>query len=113
MDQEILHFWFEELEPANWWQKDENLDRLILTRFAAVHGQAARCELFAWRSRAEGRLAEIIVLDRQKERDRIIRKLLDADEHEPLLYHALFNNGKSKNRQIARIILEHALSGNN
>lgn len=55
--------------------------------------------------------AEIVVLDRQKERDRIIRKLLDAVEHEPLLYHALFNNGKSKNRQIARIILEHALSG--
>lgn len=63
MDQEILHFWFEELEPADWWQKDENLDRLILTRFAAVHGRAARCELFTWRSRAEGRLAEIIVLD--------------------------------------------------
>jgi len=54
--------------------------------------------------------AEIIVLDRQKERDRIIRKLLDADERAPLLYHAIFNNGKSKNRLIARTILEHALA---
>jgi cytidylate kinase len=54
--------------------------------------------------------AEIVVLDRQKERDRIIRKLLNADEHEPLLYHALFNNGKTKNQQIARVILEHALA---
>lgn len=54
--------------------------------------------------------AEIIVLDRQKERDRIIRKLLNADEHNPLLYHAIFNNGKSKNRLIAKAILEHALS---
>ncbi|MCM2265786.1 MAG: cytidylate kinase-like family protein [Desulfuromonadales bacterium] len=53
--------------------------------------------------------AEIIVLDRQKERDRIIRKLLDANEHEPLHYHAIFNNGKSKNQQIARAIIEHAL----
>ncbi len=53
--------------------------------------------------------AELIVLDRQKERDRIIRKLLNADEHNPLLYHAIFNNGKSKNRLIARVILEHAL----
>jgi hypothetical protein len=53
--------------------------------------------------------AEIIVLDRQKERDRIIGKLLNADEHNPLLYHAIFNNGKSKNRLITRVILEHAL----
>lgn len=53
--------------------------------------------------------AEIIVLDRQKERDRIIRKLLDADEHAPLLYHAIFNNGKFKNQEIARIIIDHVL----
>jgi cytidylate kinase len=53
--------------------------------------------------------AEIIVLDRQKERDRVIRKLLNADEHNPLLYHAIFNNGKNKNRLITRVILEHAL----
>jgi len=55
--------------------------------------------------------AEIMVLDRQKERDRVIRKLLDADEHAPLLYHAIFNNGKIKSRQIARIISEHVLNG--
>lgn len=55
--------------------------------------------------------AEIMVLDRQKERDRIIRKLLDADEHAPLLYHAIFNNGKIKSRQIARIISDHVLNG--
>lgn len=54
--------------------------------------------------------AEIVVLDRQKERDRIIRKLLNANEHEPLLYHLIFNNGKTKNRLIAKVILEHALS---
>ena len=53
--------------------------------------------------------AEIIVLDRQKERDRIIRQLLNADEHNPLLYHAIFNNGKTKNQVIVRTILEHAL----
>ena len=53
--------------------------------------------------------AELVVLERQKERDRIIRKLLNADEHEPLLYHAIFNNGRTKNQLIARVILEHAL----
>ena len=55
--------------------------------------------------------AEIVVLDRQKERDRIIRKLLDADEHEPLLYHAIFNNSKLKNKQIAHMIAGHVFSG--
>jgi cytidylate kinase len=54
--------------------------------------------------------AEIVVLDRQKERDRIIRKLLNADEHDPLLYHVIFNNGRTKNQQIAKVILEHALA---
>lgn len=55
--------------------------------------------------------AELTVLDQQKERDRVIRRVLDADEHDPLHYHALFNNGKMKNTQIARLILDHALGG--
>jgi len=64
----------------------------------------------ARRAKISKQEAEVVVLDRQKERDRIIRKLLNADEHNPLLYHAIFNNGKTKNPQIARIIIEHALS---
>lgn len=63
MMNEILQFWFEELEPSQWWVKDEDLDRRIYDRFAEVHTQAARCELFAWRNTADGRLAEIIILD--------------------------------------------------
>ena len=63
MTDEILHFWFEELEPSQWWVKDEDLDRLIAERFAEIHKQATRCELFAWRENADGRLAEIIILD--------------------------------------------------
>jgi len=55
--------------------------------------------------------AETVVQEQQRERDRIIRKLLNADLNDPLLYHAIFNNGKSRNAQIARVILEHALGG--
>jgi hypothetical protein len=54
--------------------------------------------------------AEIIVVDKQKERDKIIRKILDADEHHPLYYHALFNNAKVNNRQIANIIAKYTLT---
>ena len=63
MHQEINKFWFKELEPKQWWVKDTKLDRLIIDRFSDVHARATRCELFGWRKSAEGRLAEIIVLD--------------------------------------------------
>ncbi|WP_313951340.1 DUF924 family protein [Accumulibacter sp.] len=59
----VLAFWFEEATPAQWWAKSAAFDRLVETRFAAVHAAARRGELYAWRSSADGRLAEIIVLD--------------------------------------------------
>ena len=63
MYRKVLTFWFEELTPAQWWAKDLALDRLITTRFSELHTRAARDELFVWRGTAEGRLAEIIILD--------------------------------------------------
>lgn len=61
--QTVLKFWFEQLKPAQWWRKDEELDAQITEKFAPVHGAANNGELFTWRVSAEGRLAEIIVLD--------------------------------------------------
>jgi uncharacterized protein (DUF924 family) len=63
MQNEILRFWFEEVDPSKWWAKDEAFDQMIRARFSEVHARAARCELFEWRADARGRLAEIIVLD--------------------------------------------------
>jgi uncharacterized protein (DUF924 family) len=60
---EILHFWFDEIEPAKWWVKDDAFDQLIRGRFSMLHSRATRCELFGWRAEAGGRLAEVIVLD--------------------------------------------------
>jgi len=59
----VLSFWFEELSPKQWWAKSEVFDEVIRTRFGDVHRAAKACELYAWRQHAEGRLAEIIVLD--------------------------------------------------
>jgi uncharacterized protein (DUF924 family) len=61
--QSVLHFWFDEIESKKWWVKDAAFDQLIRERFGDVHAKAARGELFSWRKMAEGRLAEIIVLD--------------------------------------------------
>jgi uncharacterized protein (DUF924 family) len=63
MYEEVLTFWFEEIEPALWWKKDASFDALLIERFSALHARACRCELYAWRSEPGGRLAEIIVLD--------------------------------------------------
>lgn len=63
MYQEVLHFWFSELEPKQWWIKDEKLDALIKTRFAKIHAEANAGELFSWRTTPLSSLAEIIVLD--------------------------------------------------
>ena len=60
---DVLSFWFTELTPAQWWKVDPELDVLISNRFAALHAAALAAELQDWRSSAEGRLAEIIVLD--------------------------------------------------
>jgi uncharacterized protein (DUF924 family) len=61
--QSPLQFWFDELTPKQQFVKDPALDEAMRTRFGATLEAAARCELFAWRDSAEGRLAEILVLD--------------------------------------------------
>jgi len=60
---DILHFWFEEIDAKQHFKKDDAFDALIRSRFLAVHRAACACELYAWRASAQGRLAEIIVLD--------------------------------------------------
>jgi uncharacterized protein (DUF924 family) len=63
MYQQIVKFWFEEIETALWWKKDDTFDALLIERFFEIHARATRCELFEWRKEPAGRLAEIIVLD--------------------------------------------------
>lgn len=60
---EVIRFWFQELEEKDWWKKDTELDEHIAKRFMNTHEAARACELHTWRSTAIGRLAEIIVLD--------------------------------------------------
>lgn len=61
--QDIIHFWFDELTPEQWWKKDSHLDQQIKERFLDLHHRASQGELFEWRQAPLGRLAEIIVLD--------------------------------------------------
>ncbi|HEX7326094.1 MAG TPA: DUF924 family protein [Rhodanobacteraceae bacterium] len=59
----ILAFWFKEAKPEQHFRKDPAFDAVIRDRFGATQEAAARGELALWRDTADGRLAEIIVLD--------------------------------------------------
>ncbi len=61
--EQVLAFWFKEVEPRQWWIVDSVFDDLLRVRFLALLRQASAGELYAWRVSARGRLAEIIVLD--------------------------------------------------
>ena len=63
MYQEIIDFWFHEIEPAKWWVKDHDFDQLIRDKFLSTYNRAKVCELYSWRATAKGRLAEVIILD--------------------------------------------------
>ena len=63
MPQQVLSFWFEELQPQQWFRGGEAVDAMVRDRFAAPLEQAAAGELEHWRDTVQGRLAEIIVLD--------------------------------------------------
>ena len=88
----------------------KNLKNCFRYRLIAEHD--FKVNSIARRMKIPKQEAELVVLDQQKERDRVIRKLLNSDLRDPLLYHAIFNNGRIKSRQVARLILDHALSGN-
>jgi uncharacterized protein (DUF924 family) len=59
----VLHFWFDEISPQQWWRRDPDFDQTVRSRFGELHEPASRVELWAWRATAAGRFAEIIVLD--------------------------------------------------
>lgn len=63
MIDEVLKFWFKDIEPSQHWVKDPSFDELIANKFGELHKRAIACELYQWRKTAQGSLAEIIVLD--------------------------------------------------
>ncbi|KAA2284577.1 DUF924 family protein [Arenimonas fontis] len=60
---QVLEFWFVQTRPEQWWAADPGFDERVRAGFGECLLQAARGELWHWRADAEGRLAEIIVLD--------------------------------------------------
>lgn len=60
---DVLEFWFNTVERSDWFKKSDELDARIKTLFQTTHQQIMVGEMAHWRETADGRLAEIIVLD--------------------------------------------------
>jgi uncharacterized protein (DUF924 family) len=60
---DVIGFWFGELTVNDWFGGSKDLDARIAEKFSSTHAAVAAGETFAWRKTAEGRLAEVIVLD--------------------------------------------------
>ncbi len=61
--QEILHFWFEETKPQQWFQKNDDFDQQIRDRFMMTYEMARDGVCDNWKQDADGCLALCIVLD--------------------------------------------------
>jgi uncharacterized protein (DUF924 family) len=61
--QQVIRFWFEEIESKQQFKKDLAFDELVKSRFLTLHHQTRNCELYQWRETPLGALAEVIILD--------------------------------------------------
>ena len=59
----VLHFWFEEATPEQWFNKDEAFDQRLRDRFLALHEQVANLSAGACMASRETALAAVIVCD--------------------------------------------------
>ena len=60
---DVLHVWFEETEPRQWFLKDPGFDRRLRDRFIALTRQAIAAELALWGDAPSSGLALVLLLD--------------------------------------------------
>jgi uncharacterized protein (DUF924 family) len=60
---EVIRFWFDELDPKDWFRKDEALDATIKERFGAAYEEVKAGVSAAWLDEPDGVVAAILLLD--------------------------------------------------
>ncbi len=61
--EEIIEFWFEEIDSSKWFLQDDTFDQELEQRFGESLIRAKRGEMDAWAGTARGCLALIVLLD--------------------------------------------------
>ena len=59
----VLHFWFDDLEPKDWFEKNTAVDATITTKFATLYAALAPGLSPEWESSPRLALAAVITLD--------------------------------------------------
>jgi uncharacterized protein (DUF924 family) len=59
----VLHFWFEELDPKQWFRSNPALDTKMRSRLADAVDRAADGDFDGWAATADGALALVLLLD--------------------------------------------------
>ncbi|MCY4446077.1 MAG: DUF924 domain-containing protein [Rhodobacteraceae bacterium] len=61
--EEVIDFWFNELEPQQWFFQNDDVDQLIIERFTTLYNEAIAGNLQSWADDPDGALALVIILD--------------------------------------------------
>jgi uncharacterized protein (DUF924 family) len=60
---DVLRFWFEELKPQSWFERDQQVDDTIRSRFSTLHDRLSKQPSIEAIHGAREALARVIVLD--------------------------------------------------
>ena len=60
---DLLHFWFEECQPVQWFRKDPAFDQQVRERFGALSERAVAGQLQQWAEEPDSALALVLLLD--------------------------------------------------
>ena len=60
---EVLHFWFQQCRPWQWFRRRDSFDAIVRDRFAALVEKALAGELQAWADNPSSGLALVLLLD--------------------------------------------------
>ena len=59
----VLHFWFEDCRPYQWFRRNAHFDAVVMDRFGKLTSSALKGELTSWEQNATGALALVLILD--------------------------------------------------
>lgn len=95
--QEVLSFWFDEIEPQQWFQKNDAFDDEVSERFRCSYDMARRDLCAAWTKDADGALALCILLDQfPRNMFRDTPKAFETDDKARLISREAINKGLDK-----------------
>ncbi len=94
---EVLSFWFDEVQPKQWFQKNDNFDAEVRERFRCIYDMARRGLCSAWARDADGALALCIVLDQfPRNMFRSTTKAFETDDKARLIAKEAIYQGLDK-----------------